>query len=247
MAGCSAPVCAGGPVPAWAARLAAAGQMLHVTRPNPPFPAGGRPGRVTRRFGPGGRATGGCSGTGYSPRQVLPRGENPGTLALPTRPGCAAGPGHRSPYTGAGKTPPYRERGITYGVTVPARAGPGTGTGRDGDAPGANAADMGQDTGTTHFFPNPVLTKLTYKKKNTKSIAIKLLFSCLARAVLVRPYWHCSPAPHPTTAPLPHVGHQPGPLAWEARGWHNVYGTWGWGFFLGLPWPPFNPFPPIYS
>lgn len=68
---------------------------------------------------------------------------------------------------------------------MPERAGPGTGTGRDGEAPGANAAGTGHDTGTTHFFPGPVLTELTYKKKNTKSVAVKLLPPRLPRAVLV--------------------------------------------------------------
>ena len=39
----------------------------------------------------------------------------------------------------------------------------------DGETPGVSAADMGQDTGTMHLFPNPVLTELTYKKKNKKA------------------------------------------------------------------------------
>lgn len=35
---------------------------------------------------------------------------------------------------------------------------------------------MGQDTGTMHLFPNPVLTELTYKKKNKKAWLLSFYF-----------------------------------------------------------------------
>lgn len=51
---------------------------------------------------------------------------------------------------------------------MPERVVPGIGTGMDGGTPGVNAAGIGQDTGTMHFVPIPVLTELTYKNKHKK-------------------------------------------------------------------------------
>lgn len=92
----------------------------------------------------------------------------------PAIPGGAVRPDHCTPNTAVGKTPPYGQRGITKGFTVPERGVPGIGTGRAGETPGVNAAGMGQDTGTMHCFPIPVLTELTYKNKHKKAQLLRL-------------------------------------------------------------------------
>lgn len=127
--------------------------------------------------------------------------------------------------------------------------GPGIGTGRDGGAPGANAAGMGQDTGRTHFFPNPVLTELTYKKKNTESVAIKLLFAHLPWAALVCRDTRVRAgttavcrSPNRVHAGPPHQRH-PCPASAAGHCKHRDAGRpWklkGWGFLFSFLFSPF--------
>lgn len=89
---------------------------------------------------------------------------------------------------------------------------------------------MGQDAGTTRFFPDPILTELTYRKKNTKSVAIKLLLPHLARAALAcrDSRVRVGAAPTSGAASLLRARNL------RARWWHGVLGAWGLGFSSGF-------------